>query len=491
MPARNTRKGALTAQKGLTEAIAAKSRERRSVLLAATEIGVDAPHTPRNDLAPLLTIVMMPIERLKPAARQVRRRDSAQSARLGASVDRFGVCRPILIAADGTIVEGHGIWEVAKQKCIPEIPCIVVDHLTATEQRLLRLALNRTGETGAWDVKALQVEFKELTLIGEDLVVTGFELAEIDAVLLEDGDPADEFEVNPKPPTLNVSTSKLGDVWVLGEHRLIQGDAREESVYARLLIVGEMAALVLTDEPFNVPNLGHVTGNADHREFAMANGEMTHEQYAQFNRAWMSAAAAHLSDGALLASFIDWRSVEIILQAGRELGFSLLNIVVWVKTNGGQGSLWRSQHELLPVFKIGEASHINNVALGRHGRWRSNAWVCPGASSLGSDAREGLDSHPTVKPRALFGGRAARYHPPRRHRHRLFRRLGNDAVGRREGRRRCRAIEIDGPYCDLINRRWEATTGREAVLEATGESRSPTAASRRASRTEKRRTTTS
>jgi DNA modification methylase len=469
MSSRVTKKGALAAPKGLAKAISAKARERRGVQRALTEIGAHAPENRRNDLAPRLATVMMPTASLRPAARQVRRRDAEQAARLRASVERFGICRPILIAADGAIVEGHGVWEVAQQKGLPEVPCIVVDHLTDNEQRLLRIALNRTAETGAWDIEALKVEFAELTVLGEDLIVTGFEMAEVDAMLLEDADGPDSFEAEPEPPQSNLSTSEIGDVWILGEHRLTQGDARQADVYVRLMLRGETATLVMTDPPYNVPNLGHVTGNAGHREFAMANGEMTFEQFGQFNRDWMSAAMAHLADGGLLATFIDWRSVEIVLQAGRNLGLSLLNIVVWAKTNGGQGSLWRSQHELLPIFKKGEASHVNNVELGRHGRWRSNVWTYPGASSLGSDARDGLDSHPTVKPRALledalldvtnrgdividcFAGSGSTL-------------LAAEMVGRL-----CRAIEIDGPYCDLIIRRWEAATGCDALLEATGE----------------------
>jgi len=143
-------------------------------------------------------------------------------------------------------------------------------------------------------------------------------------------------------------------------------------------------------------------GNPGHREFAMAHGEMSREEFAAFNRAWMAPAMARLIEGGLLATFIDWRSVALVIGSGFDLGLTLLNLVVWAKSNGGQGSLWRSQHELLPVFKKGAAPHINNVELGRHGRWRSNVWTYPGGSSLGSDSREGLDVHPTVKPRADY-----------------------------------------------------------------------------------------
>ncbi len=300
-------------------------------------------------------------------------------------------------------------------------------------------------------------------------MVTGFEMAEIDAVLLEEDEDPDDLEAGALALPLSVATSRAGDAWILGDHRLIQGDARDPGVYARLMAEGETAVLVLTDTPFNVPNLGHVTSNAGHREFAMANGEMSADQFGGFSRGWMSAAATHIVDGGLIATFIDWRSVEIVLRCGRELGLTLLNLVVWAKSNGGQGSLWRSQHELLPVFKKGGDAHINNVELGRHGRWRSNVWTYPGASSLGSDSRDELSFHPTVKPRVLledalldvtnrgdividcFAGSGSTL-------------LAAEAVGRR-----CRAIEIDGPYCDVVIRRWQEMTGRQAVLEANGE----------------------
>ena len=177
----------------------------------------------------------------------------------------------------------------------------------------------------------------------------------------------------------------------------------------------------------------------------------------------------YLDDGGLLATFIDWRSVDLVIASGLALELALLNLVVWEKSNGGQGSLWRSQHELLPVFKKGDAAHVNNVELGRHGRWRSNVWTYPGGSTLGSDSREGLNFHPTVKPRVLledalldvtnrddividcFAGSGSTL-------------LAAEAVGRR-----CRAVELDGPYCDVIIRRWREMTGGDAVLESTDE----------------------
>ena len=161
------------------------------------------------------------------------------------------------------------------------------------------------------------------------------------------------------------------------------------------------ARLVLTDEPYNVPIAGHVTGG-DHREFVMASGEMSHAEFLAFNEAWMAAAMQSLCDGGIPATFIDWRGYPTVSAAAIKLGLKPLNLIVWAKTNAGMGSLYRSQHELLPLFKKGAAPHINNVELGRRGRWRSNVWTYPGASSLGSDGRRGLKHHPTVEPTAML-----------------------------------------------------------------------------------------
>jgi DNA modification methylase len=419
------------------------------------------------------------LESLRPAARRVRRRDAKQSAKLEASVGRFGLCRPILIDADGTIVEGHGLWEVARKQGVSEVACIVIDHLDKTELRALGIALNKLGETGAWDPDALRLEFEELTVLGVDLVETGFETAEIDGLMLLDDDEDLAASETRAPQRLETAVSHLGDIWILGDHRLGHGDARDATLYDRLMLPGELAQLVLTDEPYNVANVGHVTSNTDHREFAFAHGEMSREDFARFNRQWMEAVLARLVDGGLFATFIDWRSIDLVIASGRELGLDLINVVVWVKTNGGQGSLWRSQHELLPVFKKGSEPHINNVELGRHGRWRSNVWEYAGASSLGSDAREGLALHPTVKPRLLLEDALIDVTNRGDVVIDCFAGSGSTLVAAEATGRCCRAIEFDGPYCDVIIRRWSEMTSREAVLEATGETFGEVGARRR------------
>jgi DNA modification methylase len=261
--------------------------------------------------------------------------------------------------------------------------------------------------------------------------------------------------------------AQVGDIFRLGPHRLICGDSTDPATI-EMLMRGDVARMVFTDEPFNVQIGGHVTGGT-HREFVMASGEMTDAQFLEFNRKWIGALLPYLIDGGIFATFIDWRGLPIVHEAATGLGLTPLNLVVWAKTNAGMGSLYRSQHELLPLFKKGGAPHRNNIELGKRGRHRSNVWNYPGASSRGSDARRGLQDHPTVKPTAMlqdgqidltnrgdvvlepFGG------------------SGSTLIACENVGRVCRCIELDPLYVDVIARRYATVTGREAILEHTSE----------------------
>lgn len=466
----------------LKSALQEKSRKRRQAQKTLTSIQQPTVRR-RNDLLPALRVEYLPIDALRPANRRVRRAAASQIARVERSLSQFGICSPILIDNDARIVHGHLVWEAARRLNLENVPVIRIGHLNETERRALAIALNRLAETGDWDVEVLKLEFEELLELEEDIVATGFELAEIDALLLEE--EPDGAEVEALPPLPQSAASQPGDVWVMGDHRLVQGDARDREVYARLVTDGESVRLALTDVPFNVPVQGHCTGQSHHREFAVAHGELSREEFDAFNKDWMRLASAVLVEGGLLATFIDWRSVEIILSAGRELGLELLNVVIWAKSNAGQGSLWRSQHEMLPVFKKGGASHINNIELGRWGRYRSNVWTYPGASSLGSDAREGLAVHPTVKPRAMLEDALLDVTDRGDVVLDCFLGSGSTLLAAEATGRNCRAVEIDGRYCDVAIDRWQQMTGREAVLEETGETHAEVARRRSAgSRTE-------
>ena len=448
---------------GVRDEMAVAPRRRRET--QAVLVKGDRGAARRNDLVPDLRIEMIEVASLRPAARQMRRRDAVQASKLKASLERYGVVKPILINGACDVIEGHGILEAAKALGIEQIPSIVIDHLNAEEQRMLRLALNRLSETGSWDFEELRLEFEDLIALGCDVINSGFELAEVNALLFEDEDTEEAAEVMPAGPVV----SRPGDVWLLGRHRLLQGDARAPSAYEELMLPGEAARLVLTDVPYHVPIAAHVTSDAAHRELQKAAGEMSPKDFAALLEAALGTVLPHVIDGGLLASFIDWRSVDLLIGCGRELGLGFLNLVVWAKMNAGKGSLWRSQHELLPVFKKGTAAHVNNVELGRCGRWRSNLWIYADASLLGSETRGGLSVHPRVKPRAMLTDALLDVS----HRDDIvidpFVGSGSTLLAAEATGRVCRAIEIDAECCGVVIRRWQAMTGKTAVLERSGE----------------------
>jgi DNA modification methylase len=262
--------------------------------------------------------------------------------------------------------------------------------------------------------------------------------------------------------------SQRGDLWCLGSHRLLCGDARSPEAYAKLL--GDTKVdLVFTDPPYNVRIDGHVSGlgRVQHREFAMASGEMTEDEFTQFLKATLGAAVNVSRDGALHYVCMDWRHLFETLSAGRALYDSLLNICVWNKDNGGMGSFYRSKHELVMVFKVGTAKHTNNVELGRHGRNRTNVWDYAGANTFRQGRLDELSMHPTIKPVALIADaikdaskRSDTVLDP-------FCGSGSTIVAAEKTGRQACGLEIDPKYIDVAVRRWQLFTGKSAVLDGT------------------------
>ena len=419
----------------------------------------------RNDPLPALHLVHLPIDDLRMPARAVRKLDPAHIDEVAGSISALGFCVPVLIGKDNHILDGGARIQAARLLGLGYAPCLRIDHLTDDEQRLLRLAVNRLGEKGQWNLDELKIEFEELILAGAPIEITGFELQEIDQIVLG-GEGVEQGPLAPTPGAIAVAHP--GDVFQLGVHRVVCGSATDPETFRRLMDGGELSRLILTDEPYNVKISGHVTGGA-HREFAMASGEMSDAEFLGFNEGWMAAVLPYLCDGGVCGTFIDWRGYPTVLAAASKLRLLPLNLIVWAKTNAGMGSLYRSQHELLPLFKKGSASHVNNVELGKKGRWRSNVWTYPGASSLGSDARRGLQDHPTVKPTAMLEdalldltNRGDFVLDP-------FLGSGSTLIAAENTGRICRGVELDPLYVDVIVRRYEAASGTAAVLVETGE----------------------
>ncbi len=418
------------------------------------------------DLLPRLHLVDRDPRVLVPPKRNVRASEAGHVREVANAIAALGFTVPVLIDDDGRILDGMVRVEAAKLLGLPSVPCVVAEHLTAAERKLLRIAVNRLGEKGSWNFDELKLELEELIIDDAPIEITGFELTEIDGILSSDGPAA--VEQGPVAPEVGGrAVARTGDVFRLGPHRVVCGDARDPAVLLALMD-DDVARMVFTDQPYNVAIAGHVTGGP-HREFAMASGEMTDLEFGAFNAAWIGAVLKHLVEGGVLATFIDWRGLGSVTAAALAAGLSQINLVVWGKTNAGMGSLYRSQHELLPLFRKGNIPNVNNVDLGRKGRWRSNLWTYPGASTIGSDARQGLQHHPTVKPVAMLGDALLDLTDRGEIVLDSFLGSGSTLIAAEKAGRICRGVELDPLYVDVIARRYQQVTGRPAVLEETGE----------------------
>ena len=453
------------ASRRLQAAMLAKDKQKRANHRDLAKATAAEPSR-RNDLVPELHLVERAPERLVTPKRNVRKLHPAHVKEVANAIKELGFCAPVLINEDDAIIDGVARVEAAKWLGLPTVPCVVAEHLTPKQQRLLRLASNRLGEKGTWDISELRIEMEELIVLDVPIEISGFDLSEVDNILSDDEE--ENLEKGPLEPEPNArAVSRLGDRFRLGRHTLVCADARVPAVLAGLM-GDKLARAVFTDQPYNVAIAGHVTGGA-HREFKMASGEMTSAEFDEFNVAWIEASLPYIMEGGLLATFIDWRGLPSVTAAAFAAGLAQINLVVWGKTNAGMGSLYRSQHELLPMFKKGSTAHVNNVDLGRKGRHRSNLWTYPGASSLGSDARQGLQQHPTVKPTAMLVDALMDFTNPGDIVIDPFLGSGSTLIAAEAAGRVCRGIEIDPMYVDVIARRFEEETGEAAVLESTGE----------------------
>lgn len=417
-------------------------------------------------------IEMRRISSLKPYAGNARTHSKKQIRQIASSIQRFGFTNPVLISDDDEIIAGHGRVLAAKELGIGMVPTLRLSHLSPAERRAYVLADNKLALNAGWDSEILAIELQALIDIDFNVSLTGFSLAEVDLTLDRAREGATEelapADVVPRPPATPVSCR--GDLWLLGRHRLLCGDARNRPDYG-LLLGNEPVDLVFTDPPYNVQIDGHVCGLGAqrHREFAMASGEMWRDAFRAFLTQTLSNAASVCRDGAIVFVCMDWRHMGELLEAGAAAFTELKNVCVWNKTNGGMGTFYRSKHEFIFVFKVGSAPHTNSFGLGDTGRYRTNVWDYPGVSSISAHRLDDLTMHPTVKPTALvadairdcskrgdivldgFGG------------------SGTTLIAAETCGRRARLIEYDPIYCDTIVTRWERLTGKKATLSQTGE----------------------
>ena len=418
-----------------------------------------------------LSVVYIPLDTLAEYPNNPRQHDSQQIIKIQRSIESFGFINPILVDEKGQIIAGHARLKAAQLAHMEEVPVIRLGHLSEAQKRAYRIADNKLAELGTWSIELLQMEFKALDELKLDmpLTITGYDMGDIDLIL-----EGKETKIDPKANNIpfipdNEIISQEGDIWQLGKHRLICGNSLKKETLSALM-EDKKADMVFTDPPYNVKINGHVcgAGNVQHQEFKFASGEMTSEEFTQFLQTAFERLCECSKDGSLHYICMDWRHIkEIIVAAGVYEQFK--NLCVWRKDNAGMGSFYRSQHELIFMFKHGKEPHINNVELGVHGRYRTNVWCYPSVNTPSEENAEKRAMHPTVKPVEMIkdaildasnrGGIILD----------TFLGSGSTLIAAEKSGRICYGAELEPRYIDTAIRRYESLgKGHSAIHLSTG-----------------------
>jgi DNA modification methylase len=427
--------------------------------------------------SPRVSITYRSAEDLKLDPKNPRSHSPRQIRQIARSIVEFGFLVPILIDASGKVIAGHGRLLAARQLGWREVPTIQLHHLSEAQARAFMIADNRLTEISQWDDALLATQLRELAALDLDfsLEVTGFDIGEIDLRIEQSSltDDDDERANQIPEPSGDSPVTQTGDVWILNEHRVLCASALERNSYTTLM-GKDRAEMVFIDPPYNVAIDGNVSGlgATRHREFAMASGEMSKEEFQQFLTKVFLLLAKYSAPRSLHFVFMDWRHTGEVVAAGEDIYSELINCCVWVKDNAGMGSFYRSQHEFVFVFKSQTGSHRNNVQLGQYGRNRTNVWNYPCANSFSRSGDEGnlLALHPTIKPAALVGDAIMDCTERGGIVLDSFLGSGTTVIAAERTGRRCYGLEIDPRYVDTIVRRWQAFTRNVAIHSQSGRS---------------------
>lgn len=409
--------------------------------------------------------------RLRADQRPTKKHSARQIKKLAASIDRLGFNVPVLVDDDLQVISGHGRIAAAKLIGLDTLPVIRIAHLDAQQRRLFAIFDNKVATEGTIDLEAVRLELAEIVIADPELDLTdsGFEIAEIDAMNgLARTNELDDLDDDPEPPTHPVS--RVGDLWLLGRHRLICGDATDAAVIDAL-VAGRRIRALISDPPYNlaIPGVVSGKGRVKHDNFVMASGEMSHDEFIDFLSRFLAAAIPHLVDGAMALLFMDWRHIAELLRAGETQGLVHRQLLVWAKSNPAMGALWRNAHELVAVFKHGDAPYVDNVQLGKFGRNRSNVLHYPGANVPTKGRRRALELHATVKPVALIADLILDVTNPGDSVLDCFGGSGTTLIAADAVARDACLAELDPRYVDTIIERWLRKSGQPVTLAATGE----------------------
>ena len=403
--------------------------------------------------------------------RQMRKHGKAQIRELAAGIDRTGFNVPLLVDDDLGLVSGHARLAAAELLGLDAVPVIRIAHLSEEQLRLFAIFENRIAERAEWDEAALVLEFDELRIEEPelDLSDSGFAIAEIDIMTgvartakLSDFDAA-ACDIEPAGPEV----TRHGDIWQCGRHRIICGDSTDADTIAQL-VDGAFIRQIVTDPPFDLPTRTFSSAKK-FGDFAMGAGEMGPAKFTEFLARFMAAAQPVLLDGALVYAFMDHRHIAQLLAAGEQACLHYVNLLVWVKAQAGQGSHYRSGHELVGVFRHGDAPARNNIMLGKHGRNRSNVLMYPGVRGKGGGGAKALAMHPTVKNVAMIADLLLDASAPGEAVLDNFGGSGTTLIAAEKTDRTAYVCELAPGFVDVSVRRYDALRSEPARLVATGQ----------------------
>jgi DNA modification methylase len=422
-------------------------------------------------------IVYRPASELKPYKNNARTHPKKQIDQLAASLKANRYFSPIVIDEADQILCGHGRLLAARKAGMTEVPTIQLVGLSEAQKRQIRIADNKIALNADWDPDLLKLELKQIQTIEPafDFQIIGFESADLDRYVL--GRTKGEEDEVPDPPQTPVT--RLLDIWRLGPHRVGCGDCRDLN-FMRRVIGSDLVDAAFLDPPYNVVINGNVVRAGRHAEFAMGSGEMSSEAFRAFLRGGLAACVEVSRPGAVHFICMDHRHFEDLSAACIGLYGERLNLAVWVKSNGGMGSLYRSRHELIFVMRVGTTPHLNAVQLGKHGRNRTNVWEYEGANSPKKSRRAELDFHPTVKPLVMVADALLDVTKQNDLVLDAYLGSGTTLLACERIDRRFRGMDIDPRYVDVTIQRWMDITGEMAVLESTGQTYAEVVAEREA-----------
>ena len=396
-------------------------------------------------------IEQWPTAKLLPYARNARTHSDDQVAQIAASIAEFGFTNPILAGSDGIIVAGHGRLAAAQKLGLEIVPVVVLDHLSPTQRRALVIADNRIAENAGWDDAMLRIELEALQLDGFDLDITGFD-ADALAELIAGDEPNNEGQTDEDavPDVGETPISRPGDIWIMGQHRLLCGDSTVAKSYTRLM-QGDLADMVFTDPPYNVNYANSAKDKMRGKDRAILNDNLGDGFY-DFLLAALTPTVTYCRGGIYVA--MSSSELDVLQAAFRAAGGKWSTFIIWAKNTFtlGRADYQRQYEPILYGWPEGAQRHWCGD------RDQGDVWAIKKPQKN--------DLHPTMKPVELVERAIRNSSRPGNVVLDPFGGSGTTLIAAEKSGRVARLIELDPKYVDVIVRRWEDFTGQTAIRES-------------------------